>query len=125
MDLKTDYSRIDLCWFAGWWEGEGSISNTCKTNGKTYLKITGNSTDKDIIEKIQSVFGGRIYGPYYSVTITGKQAKAQYLWSITKTHQALALAQAIRPMVCLRRQAQIDVKIKAVTMAHCQADDES
>lgn len=122
MNLKTDYSKLDLCWFAGWWDAEGCIQNN-HVNGRTYLHIMGTSTDEDVVRKIQSKFGGNIRGPYHSATVTGKRAKPRWDWCISKTREAEILALAIRPLVCSRRQAQIDAKILAISMA--QADDEA
>ena len=68
-------------WVAGLLEGEGSFTNhpNCK---KTHtMQITVQMTDKDVLDRLQSLIGGQIHGPYdrghkpiYQYTLYGSDA---------------------------------------------------
>jgi hypothetical protein len=52
-------STADIAWAAGLIEGEGSFAMAGRTP-----KIAVNMIDRDIIERLAVILGGRVYGPY-------------------------------------------------------------
>ncbi len=60
MSEKTKYSKEDIIYFAGLFDGEGSISLHRKTAGNYAIHFTLGNTDKGIIDWILRNFGGRV-----------------------------------------------------------------
>lgn len=50
----------DIAFSAGFYEGEGSIS----LSEKVEIQIQIIQNDREILDKLQSHFGGKVYGPY-------------------------------------------------------------
>jgi len=55
----TPRSKEDLCWLAGYYEGEGSICTT-KRGSRRYIRLEIASTDLDVLHKVQAIAGGHI-----------------------------------------------------------------
>lgn len=66
---------IDLQWLAGWLEGEG-----CFTPANGYPRITGSSTDEDVIVEVARILGAKVDGPRYYKGKVGQPLKA--LWRV-------------------------------------------
>lgn len=69
-----------IAWFAGLFEGEG-----CIYIGDSYVQLTINMTDLDVIERVHALFPGpkiAIINP--SATELGTQRKTQYCWRVNK-----------------------------------------
>ena len=111
--MKSD----DLAWLAGFLEGEGAFN--CETSGRGYrrIRIAVTSTDRDVVEHLtRIVSGSRFNGPYApSNGSLGK--KPTYRWVLAIRPLALDLAKQLRPLMCERRQEQIDVLL-AHAVAH-------
>lgn len=98
----------DICWLAGWLEGEGCFSLAKQSNrgGATIPLIGANSTDKDTTKHAAKIMGTKVYGPYkrstkpvYTIHVSGRLAVE---WMLT--------------LYCLmgnRRQARIKEVISA------------
>src|SRR5688572_1418342 len=83
-----DLSPTDVAWLAGLLEGEGSFYlNKNHVNGMVYRYpvIVVNMTDRDVIERVASLFGTGVYDlpsyqegrqPAFRTQITGKRAAA-------------------------------------------------
>lgn len=68
---------MDYAWASGFYEGEGHIRNGY--NGGT--SVTIQQVNKEPLEKIQSIFGGTIYGP---ITPLSKNSNQYYNWSLSQ-----------------------------------------
>lgn len=89
---------MEVAWFAGLFEGEGNI---CCQNGRR-LRMQLGSTDLDVLQKIQAIFGGRID----SKKVAKPHYKPFWVW---EAGQVLTpqLAPLILPFMGSRRTEQI------------------
>jgi len=97
-----------LFWFAGLYEGEGSVQGRHyqnKTNGRFYfsLSLRIDMTDEDTITMIQSYFGGKV-NPRRKLLPGRKQT---WIWQLAKKDEVIALAEKILPYLSIRRKAQM------------------
>jgi hypothetical protein len=111
----------DRGWVAGLLEGEGSFSvrnvrDRDKTTGAVirtyrYPKIEVVTTDRDVIERLQTIVGG---GNIYPRHADGRnlvghgRLKDQWVWSLYDQATIAALLRQIRPLMSTRRAARID-----------------
>ncbi len=85
-------------WLAGYLEGEGSF--VCKSSG---VAIVAGSTDLDVLESIQKIFGGSIY----KIKTRQSHWKQAWRWQITGL-QACDLAVELKDFMHLRRKIAIE-----------------
>lgn len=72
-------NNTDRAWLAGLYEGEGCCS--VRDNSKS-VSIIMTTTDKDVIEKVQSIFGSG------NVTVQNRpNRKESYQWSVGKRNE--------------------------------------
>lgn len=119
--------EIALAWLAGWFEGEGSVTNTSsfkRKYGGVYLAIKGGSTDEDVVTAICGYFGGNVAGPYHRKTPLGRTAKPFWMWQVTKTQEATDLLKEIYPFLSTRRKKQIDDALEAQRWAILPTEQE-
>jgi hypothetical protein len=92
-------NEVDIAWAAGVLEGEGSFvfrnTNSCA--------VTCQMTDLDILEKLQKIFGGKIY----STKKREVHWKDAWHWSIATSKDAVACMRAILPHMGNRRTKKI------------------
>jgi len=95
----------EVYYIAGLLEGEGSFY-ACK--GGRYDSISPRiqmaSKDREVVEKISLLTGRRVYGPYRQRTCD------MYTWFVTGL-KAVELMMLVKPLMSLRRQAQIEAAI--------------
>ena len=90
--------REDLAWAAGVIEGEGSIFRY--KNADACWGLSVGMTDKDIIERLHSLFGlGKIRGPY----VVSRQ-KPLWTWRVLRRREVYAILAAIWCWLGLRRR---------------------
>jgi hypothetical protein len=100
----VDWSREDLAWCAGIFEGEGSFSFS-RVGGRTYVKATVAMTDHDVVERFASTVGfGSVTYPY-PPSWAGRKPKA--VWSTHSFEKVQALAAATWPWLGARRRARV------------------
>lgn len=101
----------DLCWFAGWMEGEGSFCPT-PPSLRNSPQIVGASTDKDVIERIATLLG--------VACMTEKPRKdGDPKWKTVyrfclRGRKAIELMKTLQPLMSIRRRAQIDKALQSV-----------
>jgi hypothetical protein len=112
VSLSQSFSRsinpIDLAWLAGLIEGEGSFTHHVSGRKRWYhdLRIRVAMTDEDVIRRCLAVSGlGTVKGPYQRRNLAWKP---QWIWEVTRRDDAVALMTALRPLMGIRRQSQID-----------------
>lgn len=100
----------DLAWVAGYLEGEGSF--ICSAPARRRVCIAASSTDRDVIEHLTRIVPySRLRGPY---SCSGLGEKPQYYWALIIRPLVVDLATQLRPMMCERRQEQIDALLAYV-----------
>lgn len=77
----------------------------CFWNDKTkrYPKIRCQMTDLDVLQRLQSLIGGKIY----QERRTKKNWKISWTWQLAAGKEVKPVLEAIKPLMGLRRQARI------------------
>lgn len=86
MDSNSN-KDTDIAWAAGFFEGEGHVKCAKRHNVKRtdrYFSITVAQVHREPLDKLQHIFGGKVYGPYgpyatnkqpyFNYTAYGKEA---------------------------------------------------
>ncbi len=98
----------DIAWFAGLFEGEGCLGYyPDKRKGYTgTLRLYIESTDKDIIDRIEKMWGGKVWESNYP----SKPAhyKPSWRWGLSRRKEVRAIIAAIYPYLGERRRAKCD-----------------
>lgn len=89
-----------IAWAAGLFDGEGTI--IFGKRNKVFVAIS--MTDLDILERMQSGFGGVIY-PLKKRKAHWKDA---WMWKINGTKKSLEFLEMIYPYLGVRRQAKVE-----------------
>lgn len=96
---------VDLGWAAGFYEGEGHLS---KSTGNGGPLVSISQCNREPLEKIQSLFGGQIYGP--------KQVKGGnqdvFIWQLTKHSVSKHFMYSILPWLSSKKQEDALNKIE-------------
>ncbi len=99
--MNRRYKDTDLAWAAGIIEGEGHLQ--ARQAGphwhQIYLTVGMHKRDKDVLHRLQQLFGGIIYGPY------GIYPDILY-WKITDGARACHVAAQIYDWLSPRRIKQ-------------------
>lgn len=107
-DNSTMEDEIFYAWFAGYYEGEGSIVLTRpKVHGGRYLRMSIGSTDEDVLMRIHKRLGGSLSGPRTTLTPRGAPGKPIYNWQLTRTNVVRMVAEGILPYLGDRRSADV------------------
>ncbi len=96
-------------WFVGLFEGEGYISASKKTPHLFVLGIT--STDRDVLDRVVDIAGGKIYGPY--IKEQGR-IKPQYTWYLSTKKETVPLLERMIPLLCERRKTRAMAALAAL-----------
>jgi intein/homing endonuclease len=106
--------REDIAWFAGLFEGEGTIVLP-SANNSTSMAIF--MTDRDVLERIHEITGtGSVRGPYYDKR--GSNRKPIYKWATNKHADVVRLLLAIYPLMGERRRSRIADATNRLTDFH-------
>ena len=89
---------MSTAWAAGFFEGEGSIYLIPNLKSVA-LSITG--TDYDVLERLQSVFGGKIYDKTYEAKPT--HYKQQWAWKLQTKQGVVSVLEKMLPFFGERR----------------------
>lgn len=114
--ISANWTRENIAWAAGLFEGEGCVGVYSKPDGARgprkapVMKIS--MTDLDVLEKFQRIVGfGKIHGP----TIRRQpNHKPVWSWSCGGTEKVQALLAAFWSYLCARRQAKAQEVIVAM-----------
>lgn len=89
------YSPLDVAWFSGLFEGEGSfvISNGIAK------RIAISMTDKDILDRVEAIFGGTVY----PLATREEHWKPAWLWQVGGA-ASVPLVEAMLPLLGERRK---------------------
>lgn len=100
----NDISPEDLSWLAGWLEGEGCFAPYLSNGTHRSMKISGCSTDNDVIGYIHRMTGiGRVH-----YTAEKEHTKACWTWQVGARADVVALAEMLIPLMHKRRRERIE-----------------
>lgn len=90
----------NLYWAAGLLEGEGSFQVSSSTSTPF---ISCGMTDLDVLERLQEILGGNLYGPFQG----RDHHKPSWTWML-KGRASVSVMELLKPLMGSRRQSQID-----------------
>lgn len=101
--LQTD---LNIAWFAGLFEGEGCLGYyPDKRNPRTgSVRLYIESTDKDIIDRIQSLFGGKVWDSNYPSK--PKNYKPSWRWGLSSKNEVRHIINLLYPYLGERRRSK-------------------
>jgi hypothetical protein len=88
-------TELDIAWFAGLMEGEGSFT----LKDSAYPRLSMQLTDLDVLEKVKRLFGGHIY----ECTKREEHHKQCWAWVLTDLQTVVALSKSLLPFLGQRR----------------------
>ncbi len=92
--------EIDIAWAAGFFEGEGSVYCwSYRSNNKEYkyLRAKAGQNEREPLDKLVQILGGKVYGPY----------PKNYIWTISGKNAEKAMS-LIEPYLFSRRLSQLE-----------------
>jgi hypothetical protein len=95
--MKSD----EVAWVAGLFEGEG-----CITKGKNCINTTMVSTDRDVLDRLNSFFPAPSGVQVRQASSVSKNPKPQYVWRLSKTSEVRMFLKIIFPWLLERRKAR-------------------
>lgn len=93
---------VDVAWFAGFLEGEGSFVKRTDNNG---ILISVSSTDLDVLRKVEKIFGGSIYEAKRKNK--PKHWKDAWYWKTNSSKDCARILKQIMPYMGQRRRGKI------------------
>lgn len=105
---------LDAAWVAGLLEGEGCFSLSWGSRSYPRFTVKCNMTDRDVVEHLHSLCGGKLAGPYQRTSPAGKPAKDQWVWTIGRKDSMKELLLDLLPYMCTRRSAKILEMLQAM-----------
>lgn len=97
------WTREEIAWVTGLFDGEGCISAKTMNSGSDYTRLQLVMADEDLVRRAQAVFGlGTVIGPFYPNG--NPQWQPVWRWSVTGQFDVLAVLVAMWPWLGLRRQ---------------------
>lgn len=93
-----------IAWFAGLYEGEGSLALAGREKQRAYIQI--DMTDQDVVERCHALFGGTLYGPVFKNS--GFNIKPMFQWRLNSQENVWNLLDEIYPYLGERRRGTID-----------------
>lgn len=101
-------TEVERAWFAGLFEGEGSISFPRKSPSLSVAM-----TDEDVVRRAQAIVGaGNVTGPYLPPKLQGGYHKPVWRWSVGGS-KAAAVLLWIYPYLGIRRRERIEEVVGA------------
>lgn len=90
-------STTDLHWLAGWLEGEGSFSR-CSV-GKASIRVGGDSTDRDVIQRVATLTDIKVYAE--------PRGKNKIMYRFVVVRHAAGWMMTLYTLMGVRRKARI------------------
>jgi hypothetical protein len=98
---------LDVAWFAGLFEGDGSFGYGGVEKQRLYLGVQ--LTDLDVLMRIEKNIGGKVTGPYFKAT--GHNVKPMYSWGLNVQSEVWSLVDKIYPFLGARRRQVVDAAL--------------
>lgn len=96
------WSKTDLAWFAGLFEGEGTLERRVRSG----VKMSIHMTDEDVIRHVHELIGGSVY--FGSRSKKNPNHQDIWIWQISSWPTILPLIAAMLPYMGQRRRANMD-----------------
>lgn len=108
--------ETDIAWFAGLFEGEGCVGYYVdKRNPNTgSVRLQIESTDKDIIDRIKNMFGGKIW--INTAPSKPKHYKPSWRWGVSSKKEVAYIIGLMYFYLGNRRQERCDEVLKRITI---------
>ena len=117
-----ELTRDNVIWFAGLFEGEGCLSNfPAKDRNATKWSMMLKMTDKDVVQKIHTLFGGNLYFK----KLDNPKHKDQYHWQTGNRKVIYALCAAMTPFMGERRKSKMISFIKDFASRPANSSDQT
>ena len=101
MGISANWSRENLAWMAGLFEGEGCINT--RANGAVILKM--GMTDEDVVRKFHAMIGcGTVGNPIYHKTMP--HYKPHWDWQVSGSERVQAILAAFWVFLGDRRKSR-------------------
>ena len=102
-------NKLFVAWFAGFFEGEGTITVPTETSGSKSCQcaIMLHAKDIELLHRVTKNMGGKVYGPYVR-----KNGSDYCQWRVNKIKDIYRILRAIYPFMGVRRRNQFDVFFK-------------
>ena len=104
MKLPVEHSAAAWAWFAGLFEGQGTVVYHRSARHRVRLQLK--SADEDVIKLVQARIGGNVFGPYQYRYRDGVERKAFWIW-VSDGLDPRAVAAAIWPWLGERRRSRL------------------
>lgn len=109
MSAAQNWSRENLAWCGGLFEGEGCITFT-KDSVKLILKMT----DEDAVRRFADIIGlGRVRGPLTETSALSK--KPFWEWNVSRGSECQAVLAALWAFLCSRRRARAEEMLRHIS----------
>jgi hypothetical protein len=109
-------NQKELHWLAGLLEGEGSFTLEHRSRRKHLppkVRVSVATTDKDVAEKVASILGQKVQGPYDYTKPNGHLGNKQtYRVQEQSVPKAIGLMFTLYPLMSKRRQNRIEKVVK-------------
>jgi len=96
----------EICWLAGLLEGEGCF-DIKKNKDHRYPRIQVNMNDRDVVERVATMIGANVLGPYGLHRSDNLNAQPYYQVCVQGA-KAVDVMKKVRPFMLSRRAAKID-----------------
>lgn len=104
-----------LAWFAGLYEGEGSVVVTKPQKyGARYLRLSLGSTDKDVLDRLVERIGGGL--TFSSRSRANPKHKDFWLWQFARTEEVRKLGESLLPFLGERRRRDMVAALNAARL---------
>jgi len=98
MNTAKNWSRENLAWAGGLFEGEGCISTACGPRSRVVLRVA--ITDEDVLDKFIGIIG---VGKKRREPIRGSY-KQVFSWTLSRGENCQAVLAALWPFLGIRRK---------------------
>lgn len=106
MPPESVSDATELGWVVGFFCGEGTTSAHANRDGRYYLNVHIGNTDREGLERCQSVIGGKIYGPYAPRSALGR--RPMYHLKIDSKVGAEAAIRTMWPLMSTEKREQAE-----------------
>lgn len=119
MTLTYNWTRENIAWLSGLFEGEGCVSVRRQPGRNHRISVSIAMTDEDVIRKAGEIAGvGDVSGPYGPYR---ENEKALWRWQTTRYEPAQAILAAMYPFLGKRRCAKIKEVLEEVRSSELPA----
>jgi hypothetical protein len=118
MSAAANWTRENIAWLAGLFEGEGCIYIKDDAN---HVRMHFHATDEDVLRKFRDIAGvGHVGGPYQRYHKDGRPYKPVWRWEVSHAKQWYPLLMTMWPWLGERRRAKAADAVKVMSRTRRQ-----